>query len=623
MENQEFYTLNNTMKNILLILSSLISFVSISQTYTLSAYVFDENNETIPFANIYLTGKNEFKTGATTDFNGMFVISNIPKGIYNYKVSYLGYVSKIINNFKINNNIIDSIFLNPSNERLEEIVVTGYRTEYTEFEESLTVESAEISSNNVSYFMATKRNTINYSPNFKTKADFTPNPDFAILDSISNDFIETKNENTSTFSIDVDNASYTHLRNTILNYHQIPDSLDIRIEEMINYFDYNYPKPKSDKTFSVYSEIGNCPWDTKAKLLQIGIQGKDIDYNKLANSNLVFLIDVSGSMGGSIELIKKSLSMLVDKLTKNDKVSIVVYAGAAGLVLPATTADQKEKIKLAINNLSTGGSTAGGAGINLAYKIAKENYKKGENNRVILCTDGDFNVGVSSKNDLDKLIERKRKDKIFLSVCGFGYALNRDKEMESLADKGNGNYYFIDSEKEANNVFVKKMRSTLFTIAKDFKIQMIFNEEAVKSYRLIGYTNRKLENKDFNNDKKDAGELGAGQNVTALYELILNRNSQEEDLAEIKLRFKQPESSKSKLFEYGIKNKPSSTHSTNFIFSTAVASFGMLLEKNNTANILDLEKIIAQAEQSISLNDKENREEFVSIMKAYLELIKK
>ena len=336
-----------------------------------------------------------------------------------------------------------------------------------------------------------------------------------------NEFLEAKTNPISTFSIDVDNASYSNVRR-ILNYNQMPDKGAVRIEEMINYFTYDYPQPTGKHPFSFNSEISDCPWNKQNKLIHIGLQGKKLNYNDLKPSNLVFLLDVSGSMEDSnkLPLLRKSLKLLLDELSQNDKVSIVVYAGAAGLILPPTNASEKKTIIKALDELHAGGSTAGGEGIKLAYKIAKEAFIKDGNNRVILATDGDFNVGTSSTSSLVDLIEEKRKDDIYLTILGFGMGNYKDGRMEQISNAGNGNYFYIDNIKEAEKVFVKEMRANMFTIAKDVKIQIEFNPAYVKAYRLIGYENRIMAKEDFDDDKKDAGELGAGHTVTALYEIV-------------------------------------------------------------------------------------------------------
>ncbi|MFL5808345.1 MAG: vWA domain-containing protein, partial [Flavisolibacter sp.] len=421
---------------------------------------------------------------------------------------------------------------------------------------------------------------------------------------VENTFLSATKEPLSTFSIDVDEAAYSNVRRFLTNG-SLPPAGAVRIEEMINYFDYEYPQPANDDPFSINTEMAACPWNPQHRLIQIGLQGKEIPVDDLPPSNLVFLIDVSGSMyePNKLPLVQASLKMLTDQLRPIDKVAIVVYAGNAGLVLSSTTGYQKQKIKEAINELEAGGSTAGGAGIELAYKIAMENFITGGNNRVILATDGDFNVGVSSDDELVRIISDKRKTGIYLSVLGYGMGNYKDNKMQQLADKGNGNHAYIDNISEAKKVLVNEFGSTLFTIAKDVKIQVEFNPEKVQAYRLVGYENRMLAAADFNDDHKDAGELGSGHRVTALYEVIptgvkdsfiksidplkyqLSRSqsaSASDEVMTIKLRYKKPDENNSRLTMKSIPDEaaPVST-SDNFRFAAAVAEFGLLLRHSD------------------------------------------
>ena len=345
------------------------------------------------------------------------------------------------------------------------------------------------------------------------------NDDYAKI--VENPFQRANLTPLSTFSIDVDKAGYSNVRRMINNGETIPPNA-VKLEEMVNYFNYNYPQPTDEHPFSITTEVVTTPWYKDTQLVRIGLQGKAYDNAELPASNLTFLIDVSGSMSSQnkLPLLKSAFKLLVNQLREKDKVSIVVYAGAAGVVLEPTSGNEKEKILSALDNLNSGGSTAGGAGIELAYKLAEKNFKKEGNNRVILATDGDFNVGASGDNDMKSLIEEKRKSGVFLSVLGFGYGNYKDSKLEILADKGNGNHAYIDNMQEAQKVFGKEFGGTLFTIAKDVKIQVEFNPRKVQAYRLIGYENRLLADEDFIDDTKDAGELGSGHTVTALYEIL-------------------------------------------------------------------------------------------------------
>lgn len=421
---------------------------------------------------------------------------------------------------------------------------------------------------------------------------------------VENPFQDAKQANISTFSIDVDAASYANVRR-FLNDGILPPKDAVRIEEMINYFDYQYNAPRAQHPFEVYTEVAPCPWEPKHRLLLVGLQGKTVDIGQLPASNLVFLLDVSGSMNApdKLPLVQQSLALLTDQLRPNDRVAIVVYAGAAGLVLESTPGTEKSKIKAAIGELSAGGSTAGGEGILLAYATARKNFIPNGNNRIILCTDGDFNVGVSSENELVNLIEKERESGIYLTVLGFGTGNYQDGKMQNLADKGNGNHGYIDGLSEAKKMLVREFGGTLFTIAKDVKLQLHFNPQQVAGYRLIGYENRLLVTEDFHDDTKDAGEMGAGHRVTALYELIPTGQSlpplskldsalvvtaqpdksvkiNADDLFVVQLRYKQPTgSAPSQLLEYRLNAAALDRRdeSENFKLASAVAEFGLLL----------------------------------------------
>lgn len=459
------------------------------------------------------------------------------------------------------------------------------------------------------------------------------NESYAVIE--ENSFERTNLSPLSTFSIDVDKASYSNIRRMINTGEAVtPDA--VKIEEMINYFDYEYPQPKGIHPFSINTEVAKTPWHQDTKIVKIGLQGKTYANDELPASNLTFLIDVSGSMGShnKLPLLKSAFRLLVKQLREKDKVSIVVYAGAAGVVLKPTSGAQKEKILEALDNLNSGGSTAGGEGIKLAYKLAEKNFKKQGNNRVILATDGDFNVGASSDKDMEKLIADKRKSGVFLSVLGFGYGNYKDSKLETLADKGNGNHAYIDNMQEAQKVFGKEFGGTLYTIAKDVKIQVEFNPNKVQAYRLIGYENRMLNDEDFVDDTKDAGELGSGHTVTALYEIVPTnvksdylKNSDDlkytkpsvekqysDELFTVKFRYKKPDEDKSIEMVHVQKDEVYEA-SNDLKFSSAVALFGMQLRNSKYHNNSNTQDVIALAKAGRGKDDNGYRAEFLRLVK--------
>jgi Ca-activated chloride channel family protein len=460
-----------------------------------------------------------------------------------------------------------------------------------------------------------------------------------------NGFKDVLHNPLSTFSIDVDKASYSNVRR-FLNMGQLPPVDAVRIEEMINYFNYDYPEPSGKHPFSVYTEISGCPWNSSHQLLHVGLKGKSIDKSELPPSNLVFLIDVSGSMSAEnkLPLLKQAFRMLVNELRPEDRVAIVVYAGAAGLVLESTEGSEKQQIIAALDQLQSGGSTAGGAGLKLAYKVAQDHFIEGGNNRIILATDGDFNVGASSNAEMERLIEEKREQGVFMTVLGFGMGNYKDDKMEIIADKGNGNYAYIDNIQEARKVFITEFGGTLFTIAKDVKFQIEFNPARVKGYRLVGYENRLLNDEDFNDDKKDAGEMGAGHTVTALYELIpagsdeplksidplkyqSGRGSEKTpervkadpsaELMTVKLRYKQPDGTVSTKVEIPVKGKVLELDETsdNFRFSAAVAAFGMILRNSEYKEDASMEDVLQLARGARGEDEEGYRAEFLKLVK--------
>ena len=452
-----------------------------------------------------------------------------------------------------------------------------------------------------------------------------------------NEFRRVADHPLSTFSIDVDTASYANVRRLIGDGYKPPAGA-IRVEEMINYFNYAYAPPPADTAapFAVHAAVAGCPCNDAHRLARIALKGKEIHRDERVNSNLVFLLDVSGSMNSrdKLGLVKRSMKMLVKNLSKRDRVAIVVYAGAAGRVLDSTPGDQKRKITKALDRLSAGGSTHGAAGIRLAYRTARDNFIEDGVNRVIICTDGDFNVGVTSESELVKLIRQSAKDGVFLSVLGFGTGNYQDSRMELLADKGNGNYAYIDTIGEARKVLVEQMSGTLVAIAKDVKIQVEFNPAKVGAYRLIGYENRLLNKEDFNDDAKDAGEIGAGHTVTALYEIIPpgagtvdplkyqkpaggEGVAASDEMFTVKVRYKQPDGDESKLIVHAVTDEGDSIAKadSDFRFAAAVASFGMILRDSKYSGGFTLNDAIRLARKARGKDDGGYRSEMIKLMK--------
>ncbi len=447
-----------------------------------------------------------------------------------------------------------------------------------------------------------------------------------------NGFKEVRSSALSTFSTDVDTASYTVIRNYLMQRNTLPPKDAVRIEEMINYFEYDYEEARDDQPFYINTRVGESIWNKDTKVIQIGLQTQKVDINELPASNLVFLLDVSGSMyaPNKLPLLIKSLKLLVQQLRAVDRVSIVVYAGSSGVILNQASGEEKGRIYAALDSLRAGGSTAGGAGIRLAYDLAQRAFIPGGNNRVILATDGDFNVGVRSESALGELIEQKRQSGVYLSVLGFGNGNYKDNRMEALADKGNGNYAYIDSLLEAKKVLVTQMSGTLYTVAKDVKIQVEFNPAKVHSYRLIGYENRLMANEDFNNDKKDAGEIGMGHRVTALYEIIPVSDEQThrvdplkyqyvssndyEELATVKIRYKEPDKDESILMSSSVKPESSMISRDDFYFAQSVAGFGMILRNSVYAKGLQYKDVIALAKDCKGIDRDGHRAEMIKII---------
>ena len=581
-----------------------------AQTITVTGIVTDAADGTS------ITGcsvvNNRSKSGAITDVNGRYSIQAQKGDVLLFR--FIGYKEekRVVKSAKLD------VKMKTDDVALEECVVVGYGTMKTKAMTGAYVAVCPTAM----YDMDTRMNTEEYDRiqenGFKSVAD-TP---------------------LSTFSIDVDPASYSNMRRFI-NRGELPPADAIRTEELVNYFSYDYPKPTGNDPVKITVEAGTCTWNTAHRLVRIGLKAKEIPTEQLPTSNLVFLIDISGSMWGAnrLDLVKSSLKLLVNNLRNKDKVAIVTYAGSAGVKLEATSGGDKQKIREAIDELTAGGSTAGGAGIHLAYQIAKKNFISDGNNRIILCSDGDFNVGVSSAEGLEQLIEKERKSGVHLTVLGYGMGNYKDKKIQVLAEKGNGNHAYIDNLQEANRVLVGEFGATLHTVAKDVKLQVEFNPFQVQAYRLIGYESRLLKDEDFNNDAKDAGDMGAGHTVTAFYEVIpagvkneyvgkvddLKYQKKEkmtlkptgsDELLTVKLRYKAPDKDVSRKMELPFVDNKGDSVSSDFRFASAVAMFGQLLRDSDFKGTADYDKVIKLAKQGLNNDERGYRREFIRLVEA-------
>ncbi len=583
----------------------------------------------IPGANVFV--RNDNKRQTQTDIDGRYTIDAAKGETIVY--SYVGMTTRevVVGNRSVINVTLDE------GARLSEVVVTGTlgikqtRDAVVSAQEVLKLTPRSAAVRERKKLVKPDANTIAHQGSDHDEEDYGT--------FVENAFQDPLRTALSTFSIDVDNASYTNVRRFINHGQAVPRDA-VRVEEMVNFFKYDYPQPSDGHPFSINSDYAECPWNSGHKLLRIGLQGKILPTEGLPASNLVFLIDVSGSMSdeNKLPLLKQSMKVLLKELREVDKVSIVVYAGAAGLVLSPTPGNSPEIIA-ALDNLQSGGSTAGGAGIELAYRIALENFIKNGNNRVILATDGDFNVGSTSAASIEKLIEEKRKSGVFLTVLGFGMGNYKDARLELLADKGNGNYAYIDNLQEANRFLGREFKGNMFAIAKDVKIQIEFNPKQVKSYRLIGYENRVLRDEDFTNDAIDAGELGSGHTVTALYEIIPHGIKSEllpetiklkytdtkttaataiSELATVKFRYKLPEGKESMEMVRTISNRATSLDQSaeDMRFSAAVAWFGLKLRDSKLIRDKSSEAIMTLARSGLSKDHDGYRAEFMRLVEA-------
>ncbi|MDO5665361.1 MAG: von Willebrand factor type A domain-containing protein [Bacteroidia bacterium] len=616
--------MKTTMQRIVMILLMTGSvFAAMAQQIEVSGTVYNEQKQPIIGATIQVKGAN---SGTVSDVNGRYRIKT-EKG-KTLIFSYVGYKTREV---KVKDAKLD-VYLKPNIEILEEVAIIGYDVQKRSMRAKNVIAVADHS-----YY--TPPVVIPYPQEVNTE-EYEAFKENRFLSAVKNPL--------STFSLDVDAASYGNVRRMI-NQGQMPEKDAVRVEELINYFSYNYPQPTGEHPVNIVTEAAVCPWNKKHSIVRIGVKAKEIPSETLPASNFVFLIDVSGSMYGAdkLPLVKSSMKLLLNNLRPKDRVAIVTYAGAAGEALPSTSASDKQKIMDALENLQAGGSTAGGAGIELAYKIAEKNFVRGGNNRVILCTDGDFNVGVSSNEGLESLIETKRKTGIFLTVLGYGMGNYKDNKLQTLAQKGNGNHAYIDNLQEANKVLVNEFGSTMYAVAKDVKLQVEFNPAFVNAYRLIGYETRLLSDEDFNDDSKDAGELGAGHTVTALYEIVpvgvdapvgnvdklkyqqiktdvfAPKLTNSNELLTVKLRYKKPNEDVSKKLEVSmLANKVNLNVSQDFNFAMAVAMFGQLLRDSDFKGDATYSNVIELARKGLDNDPNGYRREFIRLAEAVEQLSK-
>lgn len=604
-----------------------------SNTRMISGTVYDRSdNKPIAGVSVHVQGT---QTGVSTDARGNYSISVEKKDKY-LLFQTLGYEGQQV---AISQPDTIDVWLSPSLQTLDEVMAVG-----DEKQRKSVVTSAVSTLSGRVAGMPTERGR--RTGNIQVYAPFHHNTE-SYKGFPENKFFDPTKEPLSTFAVDIDAASYSNLRRFIHNG-QLPPTDAVRIEEMVNYFQYDLKGPVNGDPVAIHTELSAAPWNPQHQLLRIGLKAKSVDTDKLPSSNLVFLIDVSGSMSGGnrLPLVKASMKMLVDQLRDKDHVAIVTYAGSANIKLESTPGSQKTSIKDAIDALEAGGATAGGAGIMLAYKTARKHFITGGNNRIILASDGDFNVGPSSDGDMEQLVARERQSGVNLSVLGFGMGNLKDSKMEALANKGHGNYAYIDNINEARKAMVTEFGGTLFTVAKDVKIQVEFNPGKVQAYRLIGYENRLLEKEDFNNDEKLGGDMGVGHTVTALYEIVpagVSSNyagnvdplkyqqekqnttvSQSTEVATVKFRYKDPHGSKSSMKQATVLDRPAdlSKTSDDFRFASAVAELGMLLRESEYKQQADFDRLISRAKSAKGMDDEGYRAEFIRLAESAKLLVK-
>ena len=584
-----------------------------AQEYEVTGKVTDVSNDPLPGVSVLIKGTTQ---GVSTDFDGKYTIK-----VKNGDILEFSFLGMKIKQVKVSGQKIINVVLEEDNVALQEVVVTSYET----------AKRRDVTSSSIRI-----RGAGSVSRNYRTKNSYTLNSSRETYKAIDEGgFKKTTKDPVTTFSADVDRASYSNVRR-MLNYGQKPHKDAVRIEELINYFDYDYASPaEGGKTpLKATTTLSSCPWNPDNYLLRIGLQAKKIDLTKAPPSNIVFLIDTSGSMDepNKMPLLKASFKLLLDNLRSEDRIAIVVYASQTGIALPSTPAKEKEKISKVIDDLVASGSTAGGAGLQTAYEVAEKNFLPKGNNRIILATDGDFNVGISSSDELQRLVEEKRNNGIYISVLGYGMGNYRDDMVETIANKGNGNYAYIDNFTEAKKVLVNEFGGTLYTVAKDVKLQLEFNPQYVKEYRLVGYENRTLANEDFEDDKKDAGEIGAGHTVTALYELIPTKGATTDglryqkqvkegfanELAFLKIRYKDPVVKDAKSVEESTPIPFTLTDLSqtddDYRFAAAVAEWGMLLRNSKYKAKSSYKQVIDLAKNAIGKDEEGYRKEFIRLV---------
>lgn len=647
-----------TMKKIILItlmIAGLAAFKCNTGRYITGAVMGTSDHLPIPGATVTIAG-----TAITTqtDAGGHYAI-HVPDSKRELIFKFIGFKTQRV---KLGKSDTVNVYLDASQSNLKEVVVNGRSNQLLPPPKAgdvqivkpignadvsvdlqgqaegvyVTQKNAAINAARIRGTASTQYKSMGYSA-YNAPAPVNEESYKAITE---NGFNNPADNPLSTFSTDVDAASYSNMRRFI-NNGQLPPADAVRVEEMINYFKYNLAGPTNGDPVAIHTELSSAPWNPNHRLVRIALKAKTIPTDNLPASNLVFLIDVSGSMdeANKLPLVKSSLKMLVDQLRAKDNVAIVVYAGNAGLVLPSTSGDKKSTIYNAIDNLSAGGSTAGGEGLKLAYRIARENFKTHGNNRIVMATDGDFNVGPSSDGDMEQLIIKERSSKVDLSIMGFGMGNYKDSKVETLADKGNGNYAYIDNITEARKAFVTEFGGTLFTVAKDVKVQVEFNPAKVQAYRLVGYENRLLAKEDFNNDKKDAGDMGSGHTVTAFYEIVpvgakddysqsvdplkyqktkpapVTAGANSGELMTVKFRYKQPGGDVSRMSLAIVQDKPVSFNSTSidFRFAAAVAEFGMMLRGSEYKQGSSFDQAISIAKSAKGNDEDGYRSEFVRL----------